>query len=68
MLAIFINIYFVKKFVEKVEAPVVFFPVYGFLWSFVIQYQLEKSSFSLLTRIFNDEMYDLWSAKCSSLS
>ena len=55
-------------FVEKGEAPVVFFSVYGFLWSFVIQYQLEKSSFSLLTRIFNDEIYDLWSAKCSSLS
>ena len=51
----------------KVEAPVVFFSVNGFLWSFVIQYQLEKSSFSLLTRIFNDEMHDLLSAKCSSL-
>jgi hypothetical protein len=54
-------------FVEKVEAPVVLFSVYGFLWSFVIQYQLEKSSFSLLTRIFNDEINDLWSAKCFSL-
>jgi hypothetical protein len=58
MLAIFINNYFV----EKVEALVVFFSVYGFLWSFVIQYQLEKSSCSLLNRIFNDEMNDLLSA------
>jgi hypothetical protein len=38
MLAIFINNYFV----EKVEALVVFFSVYGFLCSLVIQYQLEK--------------------------
>ena len=29
-------------FVEKGEAPVVLFSVYGFLWSFVIQYQLES--------------------------
>jgi hypothetical protein len=49
MLAICINNYFV----EKVEAPVVFFSVYGFLWSFVIQYKLEKSSCSLLRRVFN---------------
>jgi hypothetical protein len=34
MLAIFINNYFV----EKVEALVVFFSVYGFLWSFVIKH------------------------------
>jgi hypothetical protein len=31
MLAIFMNNYFVKKFVEKEEALVVFFSVYGFL-------------------------------------
>jgi hypothetical protein len=54
LLAIFINNYFV----EKVEAPVVFFSVYGFLWSFVIQYKLEKSSCSLLRRVFNDEIND----------
>jgi hypothetical protein len=57
-----------KLFVEKGEAFVVFFSEYGFLWSFVIQYKLEKSSCSLLSRVFNDEINDLWSAKYSSLS
>jgi hypothetical protein len=55
-------------FVEKGEALIVFFSVYGFLWSFVIQYKLEKSSCSLLSRVFDDEINDLWSAKYSSLS
>jgi hypothetical protein len=36
MLAIFINNYFA----EKVGVPVVLFSVYGFLWSFVIQYHV----------------------------
>jgi hypothetical protein len=54
-------------FLEKVEAPVEVFSLCGFLWRFVIQYNLEKSPCSLLNRIFNDEMNDLWSAKCSSL-
>jgi hypothetical protein len=48
MLAIFINNYFV----EKVEAPVVLFSLYGFVWSFVIQNTQEKTSCSLLNRIF----------------
>ena len=61
MLAICIKNYFV----EKGEALVVFFSVYGFLWSFVIQYKLEKSLCSLLSRVFNDEINDLWSAKYS---
>jgi hypothetical protein len=64
MLAISITNYFV----EKGEAFVVFFSEYGFLWSFVIQYKLEKSSCSLLSRVFNDEINDLWSTKYSSLS
>ena len=46
----------------------IYFLPYGFLWSFVIQYKLEKSSCSLLSRVFNDEINDLWSAKYSSLS
>jgi hypothetical protein len=53
MLAICIKNYFV----EKVEALVVFFSVYGFLCSFVIQYQLEKSLCSLLSTVFNDVLW-----------
>ena len=52
----------------KGEALIVFFSVYGFFWSFVLQYKLEKSLCSLLSRVFNDEINDLWSAKYFSFS
>jgi hypothetical protein len=48
---------------KNVEALVVLF---AWLWNFGMHYELEKSSMSLLCRIFNDKMIDLWSAKCSS--
>ena len=57
---IFINNYYL----EKVEAFVV---LYGFLWRFDMQYQLQKSSCSLLNRTINDEMNDLWSWKSRSI-
>jgi hypothetical protein len=55
---------FAIYYLEKVEVLVILFSLYGFLWSFGIQYKLEKSSGSLLNKIFND----LWSAKGSSFS
>ena len=55
MIDIFINNYFL----QKEYPPVVSFPLYGFLESFGIQYKREKTSCSLLNRIFNDDMHDL---------
>jgi hypothetical protein len=66
MLAIFINNYFVKKFVEKVEAPVVLFSVYGFLWSFVIQYQLEFFILKIVS-VQKFDCYSLETTRCCTL-
>jgi hypothetical protein len=57
-----------RFFVEQVEEPTIYLSLYGFLWSFGIQYKAGKSSYSSLIGKFIEDMNDLWFANISSLS
>ena len=56
MLIIFIY----SCFVEQVEDPAIYFSQYGFVWSFGILHEVDKVSYSSLSRICIDDMNELW--------
>jgi hypothetical protein len=41
-----------SSFVEQVEEPAIYLPLYGFMWCFGIKYNVDKSSYSSLSRLF----------------
>jgi hypothetical protein len=49
--------------VQKCEFSTLYKPWYRFLWSFGIQYKVDKSSYSSLIRIFIDDTNAIWLAK-----
>jgi hypothetical protein len=41
-----------SSFVEQVEEPAIYLPLYGFMWCFGIKYNVDKSSYSSLSGLF----------------
>ena len=67
MLAIFINNYFFSKRISTCSCISFMWIIVKFL-VFNINEKTHHVTCYLINRIFNDEMNDVWSAKCSSLS